>query len=178
MALGDFARKGLGLLIEALGKLEKNQHIEFKLLVIGGKPSEIDMFKHYAAHQSVANHLVFVGLQMEVAPYLWASDVFALPSSYEIFPLVILQAAASGLPVLVTHGLYGAEEMIVNGLNGWQVNRDVASITQWMKDLLNERENLPRMSILARESVSQYSNKAFSDRWQAIYQKLLMADEN
>lgn len=178
MALGDFARKGLGLLIEALGKLEKNQHIEFKLLVIGGKPSEIEMFKHYAAHQSVANHLVFVGLQMEVAPYLWASDVFALPSSYEIFPLVILQAAASGLPVLVTHGLYGAEEMIVNGLNGWQVNRDVASITQWMKDLLNERENLPRMSILARESVSQYSNKAFSDRWQAIYQKLLMADEN
>ena len=82
------------------------------------------------------------------------------------------------MPKLPTLGLYGAEEMIVKGLNGCQVNRDLASITQWMKDLLNERKNLPRMSILARESVSQYSNKGFSDRWQAIYQKLLMVDEN
>ena len=173
MALGDFSRKGLGLLIEALGKLEKNQIIKLKLLVIGGKSSEIDIFRSYALEQGVAQNVIFTGIQQEVAPYLWVSDAFALPSSYETFSLAVFQAAASGLPVLVTYGLYGVEEMIVNGVNGWQVTRDVESITKWMKDFLNERENLYRMSIAATESVSPYSNEAFIARWQLTYERLL-----
>jgi len=173
MALGDFARKGLGLLIEALGKLDKRQRVNLKLLVIGGKSSEIDIFRSYALQQGVANNLIFTGMQLEIAPYLWVSDVFALPSSYETFALAVFQAAASGLPVLVTHGIYGVEEIIVNGVNGWQVDRDSASISQWMHDLLNDRENLYRMSDAAVESVKPYSNEAFIASWQAIYRKAL-----
>lgn len=173
MALGDFSRKGLGLLIEALGKLEKSERNGLKLLVIGGKSGEIDMFRTHALQHGVDAHLVFVGMQQEVAPYLWVSDVFAFPSAYEIFSLAILQAAASGLPVMVSQGLYGAEEMVVNEVNGWQVARNALSIHQWLLQLLGERAKLEAMSYAAAESVRQYSVEAFNARWQTLYERLL-----
>ncbi len=172
MALGDFSRKGLGLLIEALGKLDKQQRNGLKLLVIGGQAGEIETFRSYATQHGVDAHLIFVGLQKEVMPYLWLSDVYAFPSSYEIFSLAILQAAASGLPTLVSEGLYGAEEFVVNGINGWQVPRDAISIHQWMLLLLRERDQLEVMSRAAVESVRQYSTEAFTARWHDLYQRL------
>ena len=173
MALGDFSRKGLGLLIEALGQLDDTQRNGLKLLVIGGQPDEIETFRTYATQFGVESGLVFVGMQKEVNTYLWVSDAYAFPSAYEVFSLAILQAAASGLPVLVTKGLYGAEEMVVDGINGWQVSRDVDSIHQWMLRLLRERNNLEVMAIAAVESVRPYSVEAFTARWHALYQRLL-----
>src|SRR5450830_28727 len=173
MALGDFSRKGLGLLIEALGKLERSQRDGLKLLVIGGQSGEIETYKSYAKEHGVETNLLFVGMQNEVAPYLWVSDVFALPSSYETFSLAAFQAAASGLPVMVSQGLYGPEDLIVNGVNGWQVPRDTLSIYQWMLRLIGERDKLEAMSLAATESVREYSVEAFSTRWHALYRRLL-----
>lgn len=173
MALGDFSRKGLGLLIEALRRLECTQLSDLKLLVIGGQSDEIETFRTIAAQFGVAPNLVFVGLQKEVNSYLWVSDVFALPSSYETFSLAVFQAAASGLPVMVSSDLYGPEEIIVDGINGWQVSRDVTSIHQWLLRLLNERDKLEVMAQAAIESVHQYSVEAFTARWHQLYQRLL-----
>jgi glycosyltransferase involved in cell wall biosynthesis len=173
MALGDFSRKGLGLMIEALGKLNECERKDLKLLVIGGKSGEIDTFRAYALQHGVDAHLVFVGMQQEVAPYLWMSDVFTLPSSYETFSLAAFQAAASGLPVMASQGLYGPEDIIVNGVNGWQVARDALSIHQWLLQLLSERAKLETMSWAATESVRQYSEEAFNARWQTLYRRLL-----
>ena len=172
MALGDFSRKGLGLLIEALGKLDKHQRSGLKLMVIGGQAGEIETFRSYATQHGVDAHLIFVGLQKEVASYLWTSDVFTLPSSYETFSLAAFQAAASGLPVMVSSDLYGPEDMVVEGVNGWQVPRDAISIYQWMLLLLRERDQLEVMSRAAVESVRQYSTEVFAARWHDLYQRL------
>lgn len=169
MALGDFARKGLGLLIEALGGLAEADRRTLKFVVIGGQPSEISFFKAEAARHGVAERLLFVGMQSDVRPYLWLSDAFAFPSAYEIFSLAILQAAAAGLPVLVSARLYGAEEFVEDGENGWVVERDVGGVRGGLLRMLADRHRMSKMASASASAVMQYSQGAFEERWHALY---------
>lgn len=173
MALGDFARKGLGLLIEALGALPMHRRIAVRLLVIGGRSGEIAEFQDVATRHGVKAHLKFVGMQRDVTPFLWACDAFAFPSAYEIFSLAILQAAAAGLPVLVTKGLYGAEEFVEDGHNGWLVERDPAALSRWFERAIDERDALPRMGEAAVASAQPYDAETFRQRWSSLVTELL-----
>lgn len=175
MALGDFARKGLGLLIEALGALPAHRRSAVRLLVIGGRQGEIAEFQALAMRQGVAGQLKFVGMQRDVTSFLWACDAFAFPSAYEIFSLAILQAAAAGLPVLVSKGLYGAEEFVEDGINGWLVERDAAALSRWFERAIDERDALPRMGEAALASVQPYDAETFRQRWSTLVTELLGA---
>jgi glycosyltransferase involved in cell wall biosynthesis len=172
MALGDFERKGLGLVISALADRSRRDAKRLVVLVVGGQSAEIERFKALAREQGVAEHVSFVGMQSDVRPYLWASDVFAFPSVYEIFSLAILQAAAAGLPVMVTQGLYGAEEFVDHGHNGWQVPRQAAAISALFDQMASGAVDIPAMGAAARASVAQYSAAVFVSRWQALYRRL------
>lgn len=172
MALGDFARKGLSLVLEGLAGLPESLRSQAQVLVVGGQPGEIDEFAHRAEALGLKDAVRFVGLQQDVRPWLWAADVFAFPSAYEIFSLAILQAAAAGLPVLVSQGLYGAEEFVRPGLNGWLVERNAGAVGSAMAEALLGRERLPRLAQGARESVRPYSREAFVVRWSRLYSEL------
>lgn len=173
MALGDFARKGLGLLIESLGRVAPAQRAAVRLLVIGGREGEIDEFTALAERHGVAAQIVFVGMQRDVTPFLWSCDAFAFPSAYEIFSLAILQAAAAGLPVLVSQGLYGAEEFVVDGRNGWVVPREVQALQAWWQRAIDDRGRLPAMSEAALASAQGYDAAAFRQRWRALFAELV-----
>lgn len=173
MALGDFARKGLGLLIEALASLPMHRRDAVRLLVIGGRQGEIAEFQALASRHGVAERLTFVGMQRDVTPFLWACDAFAFPSAYEIFSLAILQAAAAGLPVLVSKGLYGAEEFVEDGHNGWLVEREPAALSRWFERAIDERDALCRMGEAALASVQPYDAETFRQRWSALVAELL-----
>ncbi|MBC8058890.1 MAG: glycosyltransferase family 4 protein, partial [Rhizobiales bacterium] len=168
MALGDFSRKGLGLLLEALAALPPVQRDALGLLVVGGRAGEIAEFEAMAERLSLAAGVRFVGMQQDVRPFLWACDVFAFPSAYEIFSLAVMQAAAAGLPVLVCDGVYGSEEFVVDGRNGWSIARDPRALATWFERLLAERERLPAMGAAAAASVEVYDLKTFQARWSTL----------
>jgi len=172
MALGDFARKGLGLIIEALARLDESQRSRIRILVVGGNEGEIKEFANLASTKGLESRLNFVGLQKDVRPFLWNSEVFVFPSAYEIFSLAILQAAAAGLPALVPRGLYGAEEFIVDGENGWLVERSVDGLAAGLLRILDDQSQLARMSSKARTAVERYSTNSFVSRWQRVYEGL------
>ncbi len=69
----------------------------------------------------------FVRTQKDIRAYLWAADALTLPSHYEVFPLVALEAAAAGLPLLVTR-LNGVEEFLRDGENGLLMQRDASGV--------------------------------------------------
>jgi glycosyltransferase involved in cell wall biosynthesis len=169
MALGDFARKGLGLLIAGMSRLSEEQRKQLRLIVIGGQPGEIASFRQEAVRRGVGDRLVFVGMQSEVREYLWATDAYAFPSAYEIFSLAILQAAAAGLPVLVSEYLYGAEEFIRDGDNGWVVTRTEAGVAEGLVRLIGDCDRLPQMAASAVGSVQCYSKEVFQARWAGLY---------
>jgi len=173
MALGDFERKGLGLLLGALAASAPAQRTVLRVLVIGGHASEIAAFEALAASLGVGVCVRFVGMQKDVRPHLWACDLFAFPSAYEIFSLAVMQAAAAGLPVLVCDGVYGSEEFVVDGHNGWSIARESAAVSAWLARVLAERDRLPRMSEAAVESIQCYDTRTFQARWTAVIGNLL-----
>jgi len=176
VALGDFARKGLGLILPALASLPEDIRVRARLLVVGGGCGEIEQYRSLADEVGVGDKTTFVGLQQDVRPYLWASDVLAFPSAYEIFSLAILQAAAAGLPPIVSRGLYGAEEFVEHGVSGWAVPRDIEGVASAMREAIEGRvSRLPAMSAAAKASVQQYSQRAFVARWNALYAQMLEA---
>ncbi|HMJ62383.1 MAG TPA: glycosyltransferase family 4 protein [Bryobacteraceae bacterium] len=165
-ALGNFERKGLRLILEALARIPD---VDVHLTVIGGTPGEIRDYERLAAGDRVR----FVGFQPDVRPYLLASDAFVFPSAYEVFPLVCLQAAAAGLPLLVTR-LYGVEEFMRDGETGWVVERSAESIAAAIVQAASDRPRLRAMGLEARKQVEQYSETEFRRRWRELLESLVV----
>ncbi|MFZ5576457.1 MAG: glycosyltransferase family 4 protein [Pseudomonadota bacterium] len=176
VALGDFARKGLGLILPALAGLPAEQLDRARLLVVGGGAGEIEQYRRQAESLGILDKLRFVGLQKDVRSYLWAADVLAFPSAYEIFSLAILQAAAAGLPPIVSQGLYGAEEFVEHQVNGWVVTRDEEGVRTALSDAISHAERLPDMSKAAQTSVQQYSQSAFVVKWNDLYAEMMCSE--
>lgn len=178
VALGDFSRKGLGLILQAFARFPEITRDRAKILVVGGQTAEVGEFRQQAETLGLRIHVKFVGLQKNITPYLWASDLLVFPSAYEIFSLAILQAAAAGLPVLVSEGLYGAEEFVNDGINGWVVPRSVDGVYGALAKVFTDPSCLVQMGSKAQESVQKYSEQAFVERWRSVYAGLQPRVEN
>jgi glycosyltransferase involved in cell wall biosynthesis len=166
-ALGDFDRKGLEPLMQAIATLEDPQ---IKLLVVGGTPEEIREYTAIRDRLDLSAQVLFVGFHSDIRAYLWMSNLFALPSRYETFSLVTFQAAAAGLPLLVTP-LYGVEELIEPGVNGWLVERKVTSLVGALQEAMRDRSQLILMGNAAHTAARRYDKAVFHERWRSVLQQ-------
>ena len=132
VALGHFERKGLPILLESMQALANPQ---LKLVVVGGQEGLLESYRQRVASMGLSQQVKFVGMQQDVRPWLWASGVFTFPSSYETFSLVTFQAAAAGLPVIVTR-LHGVEEFTVDGENSVLVENTAAGVRSGIERFL------------------------------------------
>jgi len=162
VALGQFERKGFPFLLQALKDLD---YSSLKLLVVGGSEYWRDRYLKQCQDLGIQDRVVFVGMQQDVRPYLWASDAFALPSLYEVFPLVSLEAAAAGLPIIVTP-LNGVEEYLEDGVNGFLVGRGTKHLTDGLARLLALTPyQRKQMGASAQQSVARFSQESFVANW-------------
>jgi glycosyltransferase involved in cell wall biosynthesis len=96
--------KGHRYLIDALQMLTQIEGQGEWLLVIVGDGPQRAALEGQVASRHLDAHVLFVGNQNDVLPYLWSLDAFALPSyANEGVPQALLQAMACGLPVVTTH---------------------------------------------------------------------------
>lgn len=170
-ALGDFERKGLGIVLEAVARLANPA---LRILIVGGTPGEIVRFKERADALAVLGQCHFVGFQKDVRPYMWASDAFVFPSTYEIFSLVLLQALAAGVPTLATR-LYGFEEYARHRENAWVVERSAESVAEAIAEVAADPERRRAVGEAAAASAVQYGPQAFVARWSALYRSMISA---
>ena len=169
VALGQFERKGLPLLLQALGTAGMEP---VKLIVVGGEPDLIARYREEAEKLHLGNRVKFFGMQSDVRPYLWSADVFVFPSLYETFSLVTYEAAAAGLPIVVSQ-LYGVEDLLVDGDNGFLIETTAAGVKEGLERVLNltvaERHIMGQR---ARQAASASSEEQFVDAWRAFYLRL------
>jgi glycosyltransferase involved in cell wall biosynthesis len=169
VALGHFERKGLAILLAAMERLGDSS---LKLVVVGGPPNLVRSYQQKAQRMGLPDDVRFVGQQDEVRPFLWAADIFALPSAYEAFPLVVLEAAAAGLPLLVTP-LHGVEDVADHGCNGLVVQRTVEAVADGLRQLrLLSTDERRVMGAEARASVRRFGIDRFLTGWSEQYQAL------
>lgn len=168
VATGHFERKGLPVLLDAM-QAASNKSV--KLIVVGGREYLINEYRGIAATKGLQDQIAFVGFQLDIRPYLWASDIFAFPSAYETFSLVSFEAAAASLPILVSR-LHGVEELIQEGHNGWEVERTAEAVKEKILYAVAHRDELKRMGENAARSVIDYTPQAFGEKWKSFYDKL------
>lgn len=85
-------------------------HDKSYLMLIGNGP-RFEGTKHYAKELNVENNVLFLGIRGDVSRLLQGVDVFVLPSFYEGFPVVAIEAQSSGLPVLMSDTI--SDEVII-----------------------------------------------------------------
>jgi glycosyltransferase involved in cell wall biosynthesis len=166
VALGQFERKGLPLLMDALRRLRSEKA---KVIVVGGEQDLIEKYRVLVKEKKIDGRMRFVGMQSDVRAFFWAADAFAFPSLYETFSLVAFEAAAACLP-LIAPQLNGIEEIIEDGENGIVVQCTVEEITSGLERFLDLPQELrERMGALAHLAATPYSEVRFISNWQGLY---------
>ena len=165
-ALGQFDRKGLPLILEALAK----QHqLHTKLMVVGGEPDLLAEYRERADALELRARVVFAGMQGDVRPFLWAADAFILASSYETFSLVSYEAAAAGLPIIAP-SLNGIRDLLHDEENGFIITRNVNSITSVLERITTLSEDRRvQMGNNACQAAATFSEERFVDAWRIVY---------
>lgn len=156
----EFERKGLAFAIRALPHAP-----DLLLLIIGGNDDIIASAYAEARSLGVGDRVLFLGPRVYLAPFLAASDLFVLPSAYEANALVVLEALASGLPVVATPVGF-AGEIVEDGVNGYLVERDPVDIAQRMQQLAElDPAELAGFRRRARLSAESYGWRAAARRY-------------
>lgn len=127
----DFRRKGLDSLLQALSRLKDR---EARLVVLGA--GDVAGYQRIARSLGIERRVLFAGRESSIARYYGAGDLFVLPTVYEPFPNVNLEAMACGTPVITTASAGGAD-IVEPGRNGfvipdaWSVDSLIEQIDQY-----------------------------------------------
>lgn len=142
--------KGINELVEAFLKI-RSKHF---LLLVGPFENDQDPISHETSLliESSSNILTY-GFQKDVRPFLKLSDALVFPSYREGFPNVPMQAAAMGLPQIVTN-INGCNEIVMQRVTGLIVPpKNSQALLEAMIELAKDLEARKTMSINSRTSI-------------------------
>ena len=110
--------------------------------------------------------MVLTGLRSDVPRLLAAMDVFVLASQWEGLPRTLLQAMATGVPVVATDA-DGVAEVVRDGVTGRLVPRgDAAALGRAVAEVLDDAGGLAER---AREQLAEFDAAAMVRRLEALY---------
>ena len=154
----EFGRKGLPALVDAVAALGDDVH----LVVVGGTADMIEAESARAASRGVGGRLRFAGSDPDPRPWLHAADVLAMPSAYESYGLVVLEALACGVPVVAT-ATGCVPDVVVEGVNGAVVDASVTGLAAGLSRVLRLEQGPTRRA--ARATAEQHSWASVARRY-------------
>ncbi|MDQ3071897.1 MAG: glycosyltransferase [Bacteroidota bacterium] len=155
--------KGTGRVIEALNLL-KGETLNFQLSVVGDGPA-LGTFKALVQNLGLSDRVTFHGkLDHDgVIELLKASHVFVYPTTAsEGFPKVVLEALASGLPVISTP-VSVIPELLKSGAGVVIKNTSPASIAESIMAVISTNDDYDTMQQVAKNTAGQYSLEKWRD---------------
>lgn len=162
-----FERKGVAVLLKALRRLPA----DCQALIVG-HDKDAHRYARMAAALGLGGRVRFTGRQADVGPYYGAADALVLPTLYDPFPNVVLEAMASGLAV-ITSTKCGAAELIEPGSSGFVCDAlDDAALAAQMRALADPG-TASRMGGAARRLGESLSLEQMRRNMVALYRVLL-----
>lgn len=168
--------KNQRLLLEAFICL-LTEHPQYKgealLVLVGDGPEKMQLLA-ILERSGIENTCFLVGASDQVAQWMRLMDVFVLPSLAEGISNTILEAMATGLPVIATN-VGGNSELIVEGDTGMLVSvTDKNEMSNAMKLYLDQPEQIEQQGRAARARIEQlFSLEHMVERYQKVYADLL-----
>lgn len=177
--VGRLAAKRKGFLdFLAAGRRLAEQLPKVRFLIVGetdhGKPDAVEA--SVAGDYGIADHCVFAGQRPnDELPLLYRCfDVLVLPSLFEGLPRVVMEAAAMGVPAVVSD-VKGNREAVIPDRTGRRVPwGDVAALAENVLDLLIDEDEAARLGSAARRlALSQFDEQTVFHKIGATYAQLL-----
>lgn len=144
-------------------------------LVICGSGSMEPQLVRMIQELGLVSRVRLLGMRPDIPAVMNAADAFVLSSDTEGLPMVLLQASATGLPIVAT-GVGGNAEVLVQGETGLlSPPGDEIALAAAMRQVaaLSTAERAAWGSAARRHTIAKYDLQVVADRWEALYRELL-----
>jgi L-malate glycosyltransferase len=158
--------KGVDILINAVNKLE------FKVsLVIVGSGKEEKAFKKLCHDLDLESQVQFLGYITNLPEILLSADLYVQPSREEGLPNSVLEAMATGLPIVATN-VSGNQDLVADGINGYLTSpEDIEDMSYKISKILSSSELLKTMGMNSRKIIEEnYSIQSTYQQLLKVYQ--------
>lgn len=170
-------RKGLRYLIEAVAALApRYPHIFLRIM---GEGNEKEALLKLVEARKMEDHVQFVGRipREEVMPYYQEASVFVLPSFNEGMSNAMLEALATGLPIIATQ-TGGTDELVENGENGLVVRmKDSADLAEKIEKVMQDETLRKKMGEKSRLRAQKQSWEEVSRQYADLYNNVAKKKE-
>lgn len=141
------------------------------LLVLGN--AERSRYPKIAEQLGIGHRVHFLGYRKDVADIMSLADLFIFPSRYESFSLVILEAMASGLPVIMSNRC-GVAELISDGAAVIIDDpEDREGLVRVLRELVTDPERLKAMALQARDIAVKNHWGVMADKYMNIFNQIV-----
>lgn len=165
------SRKNLDTVLSALVKVP-----DLHLAVVGD--TEGSPFPQLAASLGLNQRVHFVGYRRDIADIMRAVDLFVFPSRYEACTLVLLEALASGLPVITATATGGAELVTPDCGVVLPNSDDIDALAAALLSLVSDRALMQQMGKAARSVAEQHSWKIMAQTYVQLFEELTNDEEH
>ena len=166
----DYRKKGLNSTLDALELLSKNN--PSAVLAVVGNTAQKAQFEVKAKSLGLAERVFFLGALSDVTPAYQAADVLVHPTLEDTFAMVVLEAMAQGLPVVVSGVSYcGISTLLSNRHNALLLSNphDAAALAQAVSQALNDAPLRQTLINNAREFALSHAWPEKGRQQEAIY---------
>ena len=155
----NYAKKGLTALLQAMVLLPKDMS-----LAVVGDTSQIPEWQSKANQLGLQHRVVFLGQQTQMDPVYQACDVFVHATLEDVFPIVVLEAMAHGLPVVVSPAPYCLSSNLLSHEENALVLQDPHDAVALAKDI----ERIQADSELVSHLVANAKTYVQRYRWDSL----------
>lgn len=157
-------RKNLDTVLKALVGVP-----ELHLAVVGSRKGS--PYPDMAARLNIAGRVHFLGFRRDMAAIMRAADLFVFPSRYEPFGIVVLEAMASGIPVVISSTVGAAEVVTPESGIVLADSEDAPGLTAALCHLTCDPPRRRAMGRAARAAAEQHSWTRMADAYLHLYEE-------
>ena len=166
------AAKRLDVFLRAFERL-RAELPEARATIAGDGP-ERGRLEALTSRLGLSGAVTFAGRVADPQPLLAAAHVTALTSEHEGFPNALLEAMATGRPVVAT-GVGGVPELVRDRVDGFLTSRDPDEVARRLLDLLADADLRGTMGRAARERAGEFGWERLVEETEAVYGEVLEA---
>jgi glycosyltransferase involved in cell wall biosynthesis len=161
-------QKRFDRLIKAFSSVHK-EHPDYRLDIFG-EGQQRGQLQRLIVASGLADAVSLPGIRADIADEYAKSSIFVLPSQFEGFSIVLLEAKMAGLPCIAYQDCNGPNDLVRHGEDGLLVasDDDGRTLAQALCQLIPDPALRSRMAINARANLEQYSLGRIADRWEEL----------
>ena len=168
VSVGELSdRKNHKVILEALEKIEDDY-----IYIICGQGEKKEELVNLSKKLKIQNKVKFLGYRQDVKEILKASDIFCFPSKQEGLPVALMEAMASGLPVVCSN-IRGNSDLIEEKKGGYLLECDNSyEFLIKLHELINNDSLRKEMGEFNLEKIKDFDRKKVNNLMEEIYSEL------